>query len=159
MLQLTVERDDQQQPLWRFVLQPNQSLSWRGSQFFFLSLCMISAAVAVPLAWMGFWLILPFAGLELCALWLVLYLVARRSQQREIIYITADSIRIEKGKHHVEQQWTLMRLWARVVLEQCPKQWYPSRLIIRSHGRAVEVGRFLNEDERQHLASELNRCL
>lgn len=37
--------------------------------------------------------------------------------------------------------------------------WYPSRLTIRSHGREVEVGRCLNEEERERLARDLGEFI
>ena len=40
-------------------------------------------------------------------------------------------------------------------LERTRNSWYPARLVIRSHGREVELGRFLNEEEREQLAMEL----
>ena len=83
---------------WRFVLRPNRSLSWRGSLVFFLSLFMISSFVAVSLAVMGFWLVLPFAGLEMIALGAGLYMVACRCYECEVICISRDAIRIEKGR-------------------------------------------------------------
>lgn len=144
---------------WRFILRPNRSLSWRGSMVFFLSLLIISSFIAVSLAVMGFWLVLPFAGLEMIVLGAGLYLVACRSYECEVICISRDAIRIEKGRRFPRQHCTLGRVWAKVVLEPCPKAWYPSRLFIRSHGRAVEVGRFLHEEERRHLALELSRTL
>ncbi len=143
----------------RFVLRPNRSLSWRGSLWFFFSLAFISGCVAIGLTLLGFWLILPFAGLELLALGSGLYVVACRCYECEVISISEDSIHIERGRGHPHQHWTVGRGWARVVLERCPKAWYPSRLLIRSHGRAVEVGRFLEEQERERLADELTRSL
>lgn len=143
----------------RIILRPNRSLSWRGTKLFFLGMCVLLGAVGSVFTWLGFWLVLPFAGLELLLLGSGLYLVARSGDQREVISIDAESVCIEKGRRHPEQRWVMVRLWARVVLERCPRQWYPSRLLIRSHGRAVEVGRFLNEDERRRLASELVRSL
>ena len=143
----------------RFVLSPNQSISWSGLKLFFLAQCLAASSVAVPLSLLGYWPILPFAGLELLAVGAGLYVTARRGQMREVIDIDPDSVRIERGLYRPEQHWRVTRLWARVVLERCPKRWYPSRLLIRSHGRSVEVGRFLNEDERQHLATELSRDL
>lgn len=144
---------------WLFVLRPNRSMSWRGALAFFFSLLIISSFIAVSLAVMGFWLVLPFAGLEMIALGVGLYLVACRSYECEVICISKDSIRIEKGRRFPRHQCTFGRVWAKVVLEPCPKSWYPSRLFIRSHGRAVEVGRFLHEEERRHLAIELSRTL
>ena len=143
----------------RFVLRPNRSLSWRGSLFFFFSLLCISSGIAIGLTLLGFWLVLPFAGLEMLVLGGSLYIVACRCYECEVISINGDSICIERGRHYPRQQWMLGRVWARVILERCPKAWYPSRLLIRSQGRSVEVGRFLQEEERERLAAELTRSL
>lgn len=145
--------------LQRIILQPNQSISWRGVVCFYASLLLVSGGLAGGLAMLGFWPILPFAGLEMLLLGIVMYLVARRGQQREVISVSPEIILIEKGRFYPEQRWKFFRIWAKVILERCPKQWYPSRLLIRSHGRGVEIGRFLNEDERQRLATELRRGL
>lgn len=144
---------------YRFILRPNRSLSWQGARIFFYSLCLISMFIAVGLTWLGFWLVLPFAGLEMLALGGGLYVVSQRCHQCEVISITAEAICIEKGRNRLEQQWLLERIWARVVLEHCPRHWYPSRLLICSHGRTVEIGKFLNENERLGLARELHRSL
>jgi len=143
----------------RFILRPNRSLSWRGSLLFYFSLLIISSGIAIGLALLGLWLVLPFAGLEMLALGIGLYVVACRCYECEVISINGDSIRIERGRDYPREQWTLGRTWARVVLERCPRAWYPSRLLLRSHGRSVEVGRFLDEEERQRLADELSRSL
>jgi uncharacterized membrane protein len=108
---------------------------------------------------MGFWLVLPFAGLELLAVGTGLYLVACRCHECEVICIAADSIRIERGRLRPQQRWVLTRAWARVELKDCPRRWYPSRLLIRVHDRSVEVGQFLAEEERHQLAQELNARL
>ena len=143
----------------RFVLRPNRSLSWRGSLLFYFSLLIISSAIAIGLTLLGFWLVLPFSGLEMLALGIGLYVVACRCYECEVISINDDSIRIERGRDYPREQCTLGRMWARVVLERCPRAWYPSRLLIRSHGRSVEIGRFLDEEERRRLADELTRSL
>ncbi|HRY19251.1 MAG TPA: DUF2244 domain-containing protein [Candidatus Competibacteraceae bacterium] len=142
-----------------FVLRPNRSLSWRQTVMVFASFCVITLALVLPLVAMGFWPVLPFAGLELLAVGTGLYLVACRCHEREVICIAADTIRIERGRRKPEQSLTLARAWAHVVLKACPRQWYPSRLLIRVHGQTVEVGRFLVEEERRQLAKDLNRCL
>jgi uncharacterized membrane protein len=143
----------------RFVLRPNRSMSWQGSLIFFFSLMVLSSFIAFVLTMQGFWMVLPFTGLEILTVGVGLYLVACRCYECEVISIAENSILIEKGRSYPQQRWRLGRVWARVVLEPCPKQWYPSRLLIRSHGQAVEVGQFLHEEERQHLAAELNRSL
>lgn len=141
--------------VYRFVLRPNRSLSWRETLIFFFSLCLLSGSIATGFAWLGLWMVFPFAGLEMLALGTGLYVVACRCHQCEVIFIAGDFIRIEKGRYYPRQRWMLARVWAQVVLERCPAAWYPSRLSIRSHGRVVEIGRFLTESERLRLADDL----
>ena len=143
----------------RIVVRPNQSLSWRATAYFYLSLVLVSGTIAGGMALLGYWPVLSFAGLEMLFLGIVLYMVARQGQQREVISVTPDNILVEKGRLYPEQQWKFLRVWSTVILERCPKRWYPSRLLIRSHGRGVVIGEFLNEKERQQLADELSRCL
>ena len=49
--------------------------------------------------------------------------------------------------------------WARLSLQ--PGNWRgaPGRLLVRSHGREVEIGAFLNEEERRDLADRLSGLL
>jgi uncharacterized membrane protein len=49
--------------------------------------------------------------------------------------------------------------WARLSLQ--PGRWRnaPSRLLVRSHGREVEIGAFLNDEERRSLAQRLSGLL
>ena len=143
----------------RIVVRPNQSLSWRATACVYVSLLLVSGSIAGGMALLGYWPVLPFAGLEMLFLGIVLYVVARQGQQREVISVTPDNILVEKGRFYPEQQWKFLRVWSTVILERCPKRWYPSRLLIRSHGRGVVIGEFLNEEERQRLATELSRCL
>lgn len=142
-----------------YVLRPNRSLSWRQNLAVYAGLCAVTLAATVPLVAVGCWLVLPFAGLELLVVGIGLYRVICRCHECEVICVAADSIRIERGRRGPRERWVLARTWAQVVLKACPRQWYPSRLLIRAHGRTVEVGRFLVEEEREKLARDLRRCL
>jgi len=144
---------------WRIVLQPNRSISWHGTIVFYLILAAVSFTVAGGLAVLGYWLVLPFAGLEMIALAAALYAAARYCWQREVISVDSEGIRIERGHRRPGEPLDLPRLWSRAELE-CPSHpWRPSRLLIRGGGSEVEVGRFLNEEERVRLAESLRRVL
>lgn len=142
-----------------YVLRPNRSLSWRQNLGVFCGLSLVTLMLVFPLVAMGFWLVLPFAGLELLAVGAGLYYVSCCCHECEVICVATDSIQIERGRWHSRQRWVLARQWVRVVLTSCPRQWYPSRLHIRTQGRTVEIGRFLVERERRELAQELTRRL
>lgn len=143
----------------QFVIRPNRSLSWRGTQTFYAWICTLSIIIAGGFASMGAWLVLPFAGIELLILGVSLYVVACRSWEYEVVSIHGDTVEVQKGRYRPQQSYQIPRGWARVVLTRSADGWYPSRLTIRSHGREVEVGACLVEEERQRLARELSRAI
>jgi uncharacterized membrane protein len=121
----------------------------------FAGICAFSLAVAVACVLMGAWPVLPFAGLEMLALGVCLYRLHRRGQGCEIVAVEGGTVEVHTrhgGQSHV---FSFQRPWAHVVLRMDHTGWYPSRLLIRSHGREVEVGRWLNEEERRRLARDL----
>lgn len=142
-----------------FMLGPNQSMSWHGLITVYCVIVFFSMTIALAFYCVGLTLILPFSGLELLALGIALYITAWRGGNREVIIINEHKIIVETGRSAPEQRQEFQRLWARVILERSWNHWYPSRLLIRSHGRQTEIGRFLNEQERQGLAIELQRAL
>ena len=142
-----------------FVISPNQSMSWRELQVAFAVIAVVTLGIAGFFAWHGLTLVLPFAGLELLALGIALYVTAWRGGIREVITIDDDYIIYESGRKEPDNRYSMQRQWARVVLKKPWAAWHPSRLFIRSHGKEIEIGRFLNEEERQGLAQVLTRAI
>ena len=138
---------------------PNRAMPWHQLIWVYCLIALFSLGVALGFFFQGLTLILPFAGLEVIALGVVLYVSAWRGGSREVIDIADDKVRIETGRTEPAKQYEFERAWVQVVLERSWNSWYPSRLLLRSHGRQVEVGRFLNEQERQGLAKELRKAI
>lgn len=138
-----------------FELRPNRSMSWNATVVFYLGVVAFSLTIAVAFLLLGFWPILPFAGVELLGLGSALYLCAKSGEAREVVRVSETSVTIEKGVKHVERSWQFNRGWTRVTLVAPRVAWYPSRLLVGSHGTVVEVGQFLNEQQRRQLAGEL----
>ena len=111
--------------------------------------------IGLVFAWHGYWPVLPFAGLEIVVLGVAFYLCLTRSQVREVVTISREKVCVERGRKQPEQRWECPRAWARISMERSPIAWYPSRLSVAFQGQQVEIGRFLNEMERQSLAVEL----
>ncbi len=143
----------------RFVIRPNSSLSWRGNKVVFLLMCLISFGIAGIFTAAGYWVVLPFAGLEMAVLGAALYLCAAQASWCEVIAIDEDQIQVIKGRQRPEQTFVFNRHWARVVLSRRPAPSRGGRVSIRSHGQDVEVGAFLNEDEKEQLAFALQRAI
>ena len=141
------------------MIGPNQSMPWRSQVIIYCVIAVFSLTIAMLFYSQGLTFILPFSGLELLALGAVLYITAWRGEQRETVIFTSDKIIVETGRTVPVEREEFQRHWARVVLERSWNHWYPCRLLIRSHGRQIEIGRFLNEQERLGLAIELQRAL
>jgi uncharacterized membrane protein len=143
----------------RIELSPNCSLSPQGARLFVGSLAAVTFAVAGFFALQGFWPILPFAGIEIGLLAWAVRASMRRGSEREIIVVSEDEVVIERRAPSGSRRTVFPRHWARVTLRDPQPAQHPSRLVIESHGRACEVGRFLTEDERQRLAARLRRLV
>ena len=139
----------------RFLIRPNCSLRWSEVVRFYLGVVTVSFAIATVCALQGAWLVLPFAGLEMVVLGAALYTVARRAQRWQVVSVHRDYIEIkELGSAHGSRE-VFHRAWARVHLEPAAIQGHPSRLTIGSHGRRVEIGGCLTEDDKEYLAYQL----
>jgi len=125
----------------------------------YLSLAATSLTVAMGFVVMGFWPVLPFAGLELAALGAALYLSARRGAMREVVRVSEAAVVVETGLYRPEKRHTFDRFWSSVELSKSRGQWHPGRLVLRSGTRRLEVGAFLDDEERQNLARELAQAV
>jgi uncharacterized membrane protein len=137
----------------RIEMAPNCSLSPRGARWFFGGLCAGTLAIALPLTLMGYWPVLPFAGLELGLLWWALRGSLARRDHRQIITVTEDTIAIEYCEPPRFDRVVFPRHWAQVRIRGGGSPLQPIRLTVESHGRRHEVGSFLNEQERLSLAA------
>ena len=140
-----------------FVIKPNRAMPWGQLLVFYLALVLLLLVFSTFFIFKGMTLILPFYGIELLALGYALYVTARRSSYQEVITFDNDVIVVESGRISPETRCELQRYWAKMRLERSWNSWYPSRLLICSHGKQIEIGKFLNEQERLGLASELGK--
>jgi uncharacterized membrane protein len=146
-------------PEWRIELVPNCSLTPRSARLFVGSLALVTFAVALLFAARGLWPILPFAGLEIGLLTWAVCASMRRGTEREVIVVSDESVSVEHRDIAGSRQTVFPRHWTRVRLRDPLRTLHPSRLVIESHGRVCEVGRFLTEEERRNLASRLRQLV
>ena len=144
---------------WRFVIRPNRSLTWRQTQIAFAVLATVCLTIAGAFALIGFWPVLPFAGLELLAVGAGMYLCALGGRKTEVVRVSRDMIAVEKGREECTERWEFQRAWTTIRLQYSRVRWYPTRLVIGSHGREVQLGGFLTDSERARLAGDLRRAM
>ena len=147
------------EPLADFIIiaRPNCSLSPASRLLFLCFIASVTFGIALTFAWLGAWLVLPFAGLEIGVLVWAFRHVARHAQDYEKITIQGDCLTVECRSVERVTRHEFNRCWARVMLE--PAAHGECRIALRSHGRQVELGRYLNSAQRQALAKELRMQL
>jgi uncharacterized membrane protein len=137
-----------------FDLVPHCSLSTRGALVFFAAVCLGTFGIAGIATFLGFWPVLPFAGAEMLLLGWALKTNMARRHEHEYIDVTENEVVIE-FRHGAPRRIVYPRHWARVKIRRPESPLHRDQLVIESHGRACEVGKFLTEVERRQLAAEL----
>ena len=139
-----------------FTVEPNRNLSWQQSKGLFLVLSGCVVLVSLYFASLGAWLVLPFTGLEILLIGGAIYAQSCCAHRRELIRIDRNVIEVG-GSRGRQASKKFPKAWSRVLQTRDPDNWYPSRLLLGSHGEFIEVGKNLIEDERESLADQL-RC-
>ena len=130
-------------------------MTWREAKFFIAGVTFASLSIGIYFLWLGYPMVLPFSGLEALAVAVAFYLVLEAGESTEVVTFGDSVVTLEIGKRDIEITHTFERAWARVFLKPARNNWYPSRLLIGSHGKFIEIGRFLSEGERKGLAKML----
>ncbi len=130
-------------------------MTWREAKFFIAGVTLASLSIGTYFLWLGYPMVLPFSGLEALAVAVAFYLVLEAGECTEVVTLGDTLVTLEIGKRDIEITHTFERAWARVLLKPARNNWYPGQLLIGSHGKFIEVGRFLSEGERKGLAKML----
>lgn len=147
----------QHPPAIRIVLTPNRSISWPLLLRFYLFTCLLSFSIAGLFVLSGYWVVLPFSGLEMMALGLGLYFASRKIYRQEVITITKGNIKIEKGYHNPTFTWVIDRNWAKIETVKTKGYRKNIKIMIGTHGKYIELGSFLTKPDKESLVFELNK--
>lgn len=141
------------------VLKPNNSATWRFNIIIIASLAVIALIISVAFLFNGLWLILPFAGLELMLLYLGLILCVHANTTTEVITFHDNTVIVEKGRTRPENSWQYQRSWAKIYVKTPEYRGHPKRIFIRSHGKDLELGTFLNKQDKESFISSLKNIV
>lgn len=141
-----------------FQSRPNHSLTHGQQRFVLWSLAALCLATSGGFALLGYWLILPFAGLEIGVLAWALEAQRRQEGDYETLTIEGDVVVLEWHAGTRGERREMNRQWARVVCD-CRTPGRDCRLSLSSHGRETKVGQYLSDEGRLQLAATLRRKL
>ncbi len=140
----------------QIILQPNHSLSWRALKYFLALMMTLSFGIALTFLFYGYWLVLPFTGLEMAVLSYCLWLCLRRTSLQEVITFSADEIRLETGIEEPEKTEIWERFFTKIHINQAIHPWYRKSVALVHRGDRFEIGSFLTTTEQDELIETLH---
>ena len=140
------------------LIRPDCSLSPSGVKAIVLIFSLVAFLIGGFMLILGAWPVLPFLGLEVAVLVVVFLMLQRRSTFYDLVEARGDHVSLRQKSQYGETSGTLNRYWAQIKLSG-GRHWYPSKLLVGSHGKFVEIGTTLTEEDRIRTAKELQRAL
>tara|TARA_B000000565_G_scaffold124749_1_gene94123 strand:- start:512 stop:823 length:312 start_codon:yes stop_codon:yes gene_type:complete len=95
-------------------------------------------------------MILPFAGLEVLALILILRTNRKWLNQRQVLYLDKLYVKLEENKRKI----TFDRFLSKFIVEENNSK---KELFIKSNNQKIAIGSFLNQEEREQLIELLKK--
>ena len=132
------------------TLTPNKSSTVQQNLIFFGFLSVICMTFAIGFFVLGATMILPFAGLEILILFLVLKANRNWLNQSEKIELDKLYVKLKKGKNDLIFDRFLSKF---SIVDHKTKK----RIFITSDKKKVEIGSFLNEEEIEELIALLKK--
>jgi uncharacterized membrane protein len=138
-----------------WMMKRNCSVSPRQFVGFYLSLALVSIAIATSLLLNGAWLVLPFTGIELTVVGVAFLIYARHAVDFERIRLYRNRLLIEQMNAAELTQFEFNPRWVRIETGATPRE----PLTIVSRGQSVKIGQHLAQHRRKQFAAELQASL
>lgn len=139
------------------VLTPNRSLGPHGFIVLMCGVGAVSFVAGLVFFLAGAWPVVGFLGLDVALIYLAFRINYRRASMHENLRLTRDELTVERVNRWGETRtWHFTPAWLQVGVEDLSRG---GGLKLRSHGRSLEIGRFLTEQECRDLAGALRAAL
>jgi uncharacterized membrane protein len=150
---------DAESPLFRAVLTPYRSLSPAGFSAVMAVFVFGSFTIGLAFWLLGAWPVVGFCGLDIALLQLAFRLNYRSARVAEEIRLTRELLSVKKitaSGFTVETGFN--PYWARLEVDRHPAIGVTA-VRIASHGRRLDIARFLGPHERETFATALGAAL
>jgi len=134
-----------------WLSRPNCALRPGQLAAVFGVVAMLSLLVAGGFAWLGAWMVLPFACLEVLALGVAFAIHARHVLDYERIVLGPSGLEVETSVGATLNRQRFGAVWLRVHYAGHRRE----LIELASAGKTIEVGRFIPEAQRPEFAAEL----
>ena len=131
-------------------LAPNKSSSINENLVFFGFLSLICLTFGIGFFFIGATMILPFAGLEVLALILILRANRKWLNQKQALYLDKLYVKLKED----DKKITFDRFLSKFLMEENNSK---KELFIKSNNQKIEIGSFLNQEEKEQLIELLKK--
>ncbi len=141
---------------FNLTLKRNCSISPRALLWLLGLVMLQSLGIGAGFAWIGAWMVLPFAGLEMLALAAAFYANGRHAADYERIALEGGCLVVEVrdadrlARHEFNPAW--------VRLDEL-RSGHKYRVTLRARGNELEIGRHLDAERRASLVLQLRQSL
>jgi uncharacterized membrane protein len=142
-----------------WLMRRNCSFTPKQVGIFYLSMVCFSGLITTYFWWIGAWMVLPFAVIELSVLGIALLIYARHARDYEKITLQDSELTIELNLGYKKSltQWNAP--WVRV---KDPESLYHRKkdlVILESGTQTIAIGQFILAEKRHDLAKEIRQAL
>lgn len=144
--------------LFRAILHPHRSLGPKGFLALMIGIGAVSFVTGLVFLLLGAWPVMGFFGLDVLLVYVAFKLNYRAARAYEMVELTPQALTLTQfsasGK---SKSFEFNPYWVRVLFTERPDGGNNLKLV--SHGRELEFGRLLNDDERRDFAQALRSAL
>lgn len=132
-------------------LSPNQSANWRQTKCFVAVATAFIIVIAIAWSSLGFWMVLPFAGIEITLLTYLMYRTSQATYRKQVIMVDRHNICVEAGTHAPQSRYVLARAKTRAQVH-VPEHPIQILTVFLCHDDIeLELGAFLNHEDKTKL--------
>jgi len=143
---------------FRLLIRPNCSLGVLAAWLMFGLFALVAVGIGTYMVMLGAWPVLPFLGLELALLAIAFVMLQKRARFFDLLVSEGDEVCVTKRDGKGDRKQRFHRYWMQVRVASGP-YWYPSKLLVGSHGQFTEIGAELTEEDRLKTAAQLRGLL
>ena len=144
--------------LFRAHLVPYRSLSRRAFRRIMVAVTLFSLTVSTMAFLAGAWPVFGFMGLDILLVYGALRVSYRRGRMSELLELDERVLTVERTDPRGRRRsWQLQPAWLKVELAEPILPQTP--VVLRTHGKELPIGVFLQPEQRREIARDLRGAL
>lgn len=140
------------------TLSPNRSATWQQTKWVIAIMGAVIFIIATAWTFVGAWVVLPFAGLELGLFAYLMYRVSRFTYSQQIIKINSQNVTVKFGYRKPKLQAKFPRNDIDVFYSESDNNWELPKITLCNKGQKLLIGEFLNLEDRVILRDDLQHA-